>query len=855
MDQGYESFCMVDPIFYDAMRSIDTAGPSFPTAARRLPAGWRCGEQDDWLTYDPPESVLPEQGWKIHVSACLGNAEKVLDTVWQYCVTQRVTFKFLRSPAALLARVSKYAPRGYSGKLITIYPVDEPHCKRILIDLGASLEGEPSPYILTDLRWGSGPLYVRYGAFAMRYCTGPDGQLVPAIADPEGDLVPDGREPVFRPPDWVRTPEFLRPHLEARNAITVDEIPYTITRVLHFSNGGGIYVARDTAAGRDVVLKEGRPHSGLDARGDDAVRRIEREHRILRRLAGVPGVPEVHDTFFLGEHRFLAMEYIDAIPLNKAIVQRYPMIDPAATHAEFMSYTEWAVDIYRQIETTIEGIHRRGIVYGDLHLFNVMITEDGGIVLLDYEVAAPVEEADTPGLGNQGFAPPPGTKGFRIDEYALACLRLALFLPMTGLLWLDRAKAQEFARIIADHFPVPNGYLDPSIDVLAPGTVGRPDRELTTISPDRHEWPELRGRLTRSILASATPERSDRLFPGDIEQFAVGGLGLAYGAAGVLYALSVTGAGRFPEHEEWFVEQVRKPPNGTRPGLYDGLHGAAFTLEHLGYRQDALDVVDLCLRSDWETLPLDLAGGLAGIGRSLQHFAEIEPSLATTADRTAQLVADRIGDRPPGEVSGGGNPSAGLLRGMAGPALFLIHAYDRSGDSGYLDRAAEALRQDLRRCVTRDSGALEVNEGWRTMPYLDVGSVGIGMVLDEYLARRADDQFAEASAGVLRAASSTLYILPGLFSGRAGILLYLAGRRIGAPGESVDLTTQIRALSWHALPYAEGTAFPGTALLRLSMDLATGTAGVLLALGAVLHDEPVHLPLLRPTNPRAERHG
>jgi len=28
------------------------------------------------------------------------------------------------------------------------------------------------------------------------------------------------------------------------------------------------------------------------------------------------------------------------------------------------------------------------------------------------------------------------------------------------------------------------------------------------------------------------------------------------------------------------------------------------------------------------------------------------------------------------------------------------------------------------------------------------------------------------------------------------------------------------------------------------MDLGTGTAGVLLALGAALHDEPVHLPFL-----------
>ena len=34
------------------------------------------------------------------------------------------------------------------------------------------------------------------------------------------------------------------------------------------------------------------------------------------------------------------------------------------------------------------------------------------------------------------------------------------------------------------------------------------------------------------------------------------------------------------------------------------------------------------------------------------------------------------------------------------------------------------------------------------------------------------------------------------------------------------------------------------------MDLATGTAGVLLAVAAAMHDAPVHAPLLAPTRPR-----
>jgi hypothetical protein len=46
------------------------------------------------------------------------------------------------------------------------------------------------------------------------------------------------------------------------------------------------------------------------------------------------------------------------------------------------------------------------------------------------------------------------------------------------------------------------------------------------------------------------------------------------------------------------------------------------------------------------------------------------------------------------------------------------------------------------------------------------------------------------------------------------------------------------------MSYRGNLAFPGDQLLRLSMDLGSGTAGILLALGAALHDAPVHLPFL-----------
>jgi hypothetical protein len=140
---------------------------------------------------------------------------------------------------------------------------------------------------------------------------------------------------------------------------------------------------------------------------------------------------------------------------------------------------------------------------------------------------------------------------------------------------------------------------------------------------------------------------------------------------------------------------------------------------------------------------------------------------------------------------------------------------------------------------------MRVNEGWRSMPYLDRGSAGIGMVLDEYLTHRVDDEFVNAAAAIRRAALSRFYIQPGLFSGRAGMILYLS--RGYPPGHAVwnpDVAAQIRRLGWHRIDYQGHLAFPGEQLLRLSMDLASGAAGVLLALGAAVHEHPVGLPFL-----------
>ena len=517
--------------------------------------GWAQTRLGEWQVQMPPGDPLPAQGWKIHVSASAGSAERVLGRLFDYCVPRQLSFKFLRSPLALHLRNAKYAPRGASGKLATIYPTTDASCERTLAELNDIVGGEPGPYILSDLRYGEGPLYVRYGGFTERHCRNAGGELVPAIEDDTGQLVPDVRGPVFTLPDWVTLPSFLAPHLAARNAVTVKDLPYQIDQALHFSNGGGVYAGTDSRTGDRVVLKEARPYAGLAADGSDAVARLRREHEILRQLSGLDVVPGVHGYFPAGDHHFLVEDHIDGVPLNSLYAHRYPLIGAAPDPVQVAGYTSWALGVCADLERAVQAIHDRGVVVNDLHMFNIMIRPDDSVALIDFEAAAHVEEGRRPALGNPGFVAPRDRAGFDIDRYSLACVKLAMFLPLTTLFALDRGKAEHVAEVIAEHFPVTPQFLDGAVASIAgppqhragrppgrgtarpgpatarPGTAAASTGPASAntgpqITPDQPGWERARHLLVQAIQASATLAREDRLFPGDIEQFAAPSGGL-----------------------------------------------------------------------------------------------------------------------------------------------------------------------------------------------------------------------------------------------------------------------------------------------------------------------------------------
>jgi tRNA A-37 threonylcarbamoyl transferase component Bud32 len=867
-----EGFCLAHPLFYDTESRWDDESTIYPFARDPVPAGWRRQERDVWVTMTPEGNRMPSQGWKIHVSACVDNGERVLGTVHRYCLERDIPFKFLRGRNVLKAHNLKYADRSYSGKLLTIYP-DQSRLRAVLEDLAAALAGEPGPYILTDLRWGDGPLYVRYGAFVDRYCPDGDGYLVPAIARPDGTLVPDRRTPVFHVPDWVDLPDFLAPHLAARTQQGPVDFPYQIESALHFSNGGGVYLARD-AGGRQVVLKEARPHAGLDGDERDAITRLRVERDALRRLEGIPGVPDIYDYRVVWEHEFLVQEFLPGESLFSWLALHYPLVRADPTEDGIAAYTARAASVADQIERIVTEIHDRGMVIGDLHPNNIMVDDDDRVGLIDLETAHGADATESGGLAFPGFQTMTKT-GRDADRHAVASIRLWLLMPLLQLTDLAPGKVPLYVTEAVERFAPPPGYVAAIRSELLPGgqaggtaggsaggSAGGPAGGGTgdeVMGPDP-DWVAVQKSMVEAILLSATPERTDRLFPGDVRQFATegGGVTLAHGAAGVLWAMHVAGAGRSPSHEEWLLSAVARTPL-PHPGLYDGLWGLAFVLDEFGYRDEARRLVDRALTLTRAQRDVSLQSGLAGAGLALLHFSDRDgdPAFADAALELARRLEDAVRDGGPHGIDelSGGLPGSGIsslgtrggvLRGWTGVGLLFLRMYERTGDAALLDLAVAALHRDLDLCKPCPDGSLQVDGGFRLLPYLQIGSAGIALVGAELSRHRDDARLGESLPSLVRAMGPEFVVEPQVGNGRAGLIACLAGVAALRPDLVPDswIDRHLRRLHWHAVPYRGQLAFPGGGLRRLSMDLLTGNAGVMLAIRAAVDAPTAFLPLL-----------
>lgn len=271
--------------------------------ARSGEAGWSVEAADFWCRVTPDGYPMPDQGWKLHVSATMLSAPFVLAQVARVLIEAGCAFKFPAELGDYWELLTPHCARAQAGKFVTAYPRDDSESVRLAALLDEATRGLPGPVILSDRPYRAGGIvHYRYGAFSGHRALGNDGFYEVRLRAPGGELVRDQRTAAFTPPDFAASPFQPLSGRSKASAVMLND-RFVVREAIRHANRGGVYLAEDTKTGCEVIIKEGRPHASSDLSGRDARDRLAAERAALDNLAATGGEPRSADVLPRGRRR------------------------------------------------------------------------------------------------------------------------------------------------------------------------------------------------------------------------------------------------------------------------------------------------------------------------------------------------------------------------------------------------------------------------------------------------------------------------------------------------------------------------------------------------------------------------
>lgn len=821
LDMRYVQYCHPNSRFY--ARTDNQSSPRLDSALH-IPSDWDHHSDQPWTYASPPRHTLPAQGWKVHVSATLENRERVLERTATYCFQHALAFKYLSTQADFFSMHGKYSDRASAGKFITIYPINPVEFEATLVGLEKLLRNEKGPYILSDRRWGTSPIYYRYGAFLPpSEGTAEGGTLI----DPLGNTTPDIRSPRFTMPEWVEAPAFLNFKDESQS--DASQFPFDVVEALHFSSGGGVYVGRALSSdyvpeGTELVLKEARPYTAYDSTGSDAVARLRHEWEVLSALQHTKQVPRLYGFVKIWEHYFLLMERISGSNLKRETMLRTPILRTAPWNLIDQSFLDWLEQTVNQTDLALRQFHESGWLLGDIHPKNIIMRNGTDPIFVDFEFAHSSEDCQwridqvAPGYG-----PKTGLYGVAADEWSLGITQLDTILPQAVMadqgnegvipLLLDTAQTK---------LGVSSAVRKSIERKLLPESTDSDHPDIQNMSSDEVIRRLVAGAVSQMRFSDAGPA-----MPGDIDLFESHGreAALSYpnGLTGALATLSQAGLTGSDEFQSLSQHWVQNRLGAIKTNGFRGRDGIEYGLRAAGLAELAQDVARLEVAP-----PLDPTywSGWAGRGLNALSAGRVEDALRASHELQRMLTA------------GHNVESAGLFHGWSGAAILWSRLSQlEGGNTTYRSLASSAIGKDLQRCTLTKNDTLEVDEGWRTLPYLGTGSAGIALAIYELRRSTGQDMF-DLEFQQLTRATTFYQCAQGTFaygiSGFIATLNYVGDQVSDVALEA--LTEATRTLRLFLIPQGDSLHVRGNQGLRLSCDFATGSLGVAATLSALRGD-------------------
>ena len=146
---------------------------------------------------------------------------------------------------------------------------------------------------------------------------------------------------------------------------------YRLVEKLGEGGMGAVYKGIDTMVEREVAIKMLRP----DIAGQpELVERFRTEAIMLAKLNS-PGIATLYNFFRQGEDYFMVMEFLAGRTLEQTLLNGGPM------------GWERGVPLFCRILQSIEPAHRAGILHRDIKPANIMLTDRGGVKVMDFGIA------------------------------------------------------------------------------------------------------------------------------------------------------------------------------------------------------------------------------------------------------------------------------------------------------------------------------------------------------------------------------------------------------------------------------------------------------------------------------------
>ena len=145
---------------------------------------------------------------------------------------------------------------------------------------------------------------------------------------------------------------------------------YRLQRIVGAGGMGRVWLARDEVLARDVAVKEIVPIAG----GPDLWALTVREARTAARLTH-PNVVRIYDVLFTDGRPWIVMELVVGRSLATAVQQDGPLAPPDAAR------------IGLAVLDGLDAAHRAGVLHRDVKPHNVLLADDGRILLGDFGVA------------------------------------------------------------------------------------------------------------------------------------------------------------------------------------------------------------------------------------------------------------------------------------------------------------------------------------------------------------------------------------------------------------------------------------------------------------------------------------